>query len=265
MIRGHEHVVERFTTLVPHFPLLFVGPPSVGKWATAEAIKEGWGVSESDVLRIKRLTVAEAREAVQFAYMAPMAGPLRLVIARLHPGTEENQNILLKAVEEAPHTTKFILIASGETPLPTVSSRCVTVPFRLLSTDDLAAILEDRGFKPGQARVWAERGEGQVKRALAYREVSDAKPMVATVVKAFREKDPGTLEKVADGWTDAHTDLLTIWCNEAISRHWTVFSEEEASTRGRAIPMKILVALRTDVRPKLVVKSVLADLLRSMS
>lgn len=265
MIRGHAHVIESFQNNAPPFPLLFVGPASVGKWTTAEALRKLWGVQASDILRIKRLTVADAREAVQFSYLAPVASPLRLVIARLQQGTEENQNILLKAVEEAPPTTKFILISSGESPLPTIQSRCVTVPFRLLSTEDLAAVLEDRGFKPAQAMVWAGRGEGQVKRALAFREVSDAKPLVTSVVKAFNEKDPTLLTKVADAWTEAHTDLLVIWCNEAISHHWSIFSDEEASTSGRTIPMKILVALRADVRPKLVVKSVLADLLRSMS
>lgn len=260
---GHDHVLQRFSRTSVHAPLLFIGPTSVGKWTAAEQLRRDWQVSDSDVLRIRRLSGPIAREAVQFAYQAPVAGSGRLIIVRMHQSTQEHQNVLLKAVEEAPDTTRFILITSDDSALPTMASRCIHVLFNLLHPDDLQAILEDRGFKAAQARVWAERGEGQVKRALAHREVTDAKTLVSMVVRSFREKDPMLLSKVADGWTDAHTDLLVIWCNETVSRRWVIFTEEEALPKG--VPMRMLVALRADVRPKLVVKSVLADLLRSMT
>lgn len=265
-IHGHETLIKRLLEQKNTKSFVLVGPASVGKWTVAEHVINEWGVTQADLMMVKHMTVEDARDAVLFSSYAPVSSPVRVVLARIGRDAEAVQNILLKALEEAPVTSRFILVTNDwDRVLPTLSSRCWLAFFSLLSTEDLTAVLEDRGFKPAQARVWAERGQGQVKRALAFREVSDAKPLVAAVVKSFREKDPLLLDKSADGWTDAHTDLLVTWCNEAITRHWNVFSDEEAGVRGRAIPMKMLMALRTDVRPKLVVKSVLADLLRSMA
>lgn len=263
MIFGHDWVVKRFEKPTVQ-ALLFYGIPSVGKWTTAEALRELWNVSDSDVLRIYKLNVADAKEAVRFASMAPVSGDTRLIIIRLARG--QHQNILLKALEESPETTRFILIPwSMEDVLPAVVSRCLPVLFSPLSVEDLAGVLESRGIKPAQAHVWAERGEGQVKRALAFREVNEARTPVSAVLRAFREKDPLALDTVAGDWTEVHTDLLVTWCNEAVTKRWQVFTEEDAEGLSPGLPMKILVALHTDVRPKFVIRSTLYDLLRSES
>src|SRR5438309_10731140 len=55
---------------------------------------------------------------------------------------EEAANCLLKTLEEPPAQTVLILLAPGEASvLPTVSSRCIQVPLRLLSRSAVAAAL----------------------------------------------------------------------------------------------------------------------------
>lgn len=250
------------------FPLprvsLFHGPHSVGKWTTAEWVRFKLGVSDSDILRVKRLLVADASLVSRFAATAPTRGTHRLVILNLDLASRASMNHLLKTLEESPETTYFILISTGSVS-ETILSRVTVFPFHLLTDASVATILtEKKKFKEIQAESLAYRAGGQVRRALAITEAAEAKPLIMQVLKAFREKDLVALEKAADGWTDRHTEFLSQWSHEAMTGRWKYFQEEEAEISGPRIPMTILAALRQDVRPRLVVRASLMSALRGM-
>lgn len=242
---------------------LFEGPKSVGKWSTAEWLRRRENISDSDVIRIKKLRVSDAMAVSRFAMLKPTEGDRRMAIISLDNATAEAINHLLKTLEESAPTTVFILVAAKKV-LDTIKSRAVVFPFHQLGTDDVAAILEQRKFTPTQARIWAERSQGSVGAALSSAEAVEVKPTVMLVVKAFRELDTTALEKAADKWTDLHTRYLTQWCQEAITRQWRLFNDDESGIEGRTIPMKILIALRADVRPRLLIRANLMSALRGM-
>lgn len=261
MIIGQE-IVKQMDPL-PRVSL-FVGPRSVGKWTAAETLRYRNKVSDSDVLRVKKLLVGDAEAVSRFASLAPTSGSRRLAIVNMDGATEAASNHLLKILEESPETTTFILVSSGFV-LDTIRSRAAVFPFHALSTDDVAAILETKKkFSPTQARIWAERSGGSVWAALSSAEAVEAKPVVLLVVKAFRELDVAALEKAADRWTDIHTTYLTQWCHETITGQWRLFNDDESGVEGRTIPMKILIALRADVRPRLLIRANLMSALRGM-
>lgn len=243
---------------------LFQGPRSVGKWTTAEMLRRRLSVSDSDVLRIKKLLVGDAVTLSRFASLRPTEGSLRLAIVNMDGASAPAVNHLLKALEDSPESSYFILVSSGYV-LDTIRSRAAVFPFHALSTNDVATILETKKkFSPIQARIWAERSGGSVWAALSSAEAVETKPVVLLVVKAFRELDIAALEKAADRWTDKHTTYLTQWCHEAITTQWRLFNDDESGIEGRAIPMKILIALRADVRPRLLIRANLMSALRGM-
>ena len=82
---------------------------------------------------------------------------------------EESANCLLKTLEEPPPRSVLILIGtSADKQLPTIRSRCQTIRFQPLASQEVAEILESRGLiaDPQQARRLSEFAEGSVQRAL---------------------------------------------------------------------------------------------------
>lgn len=76
-------------------------------------------------------------------------------------------NALLKTFEEpAPHSIIILLSSSPKALLPTVLSRCRTVPFHALSDDEIAHLLEKRWSKsPEEAKVIAKHAQGSLGKA----------------------------------------------------------------------------------------------------
>lgn len=258
-----QKVVE---TLEDHFhPVsIFLGSPSVGKWTTALYLAEHFNVADVDVMTVKRLTINESRAITRFTSLPP-TGERKLVIIRLSGATEAAQNALLKTLEESPAWVHFILVGQSA-PIPTITSRAQTFRFTPLAAEDVSQILQRvKRMTPGAAKVLSERSKGSVKEALNYHHTNELKPQVAIVLRAFRERNPNILEKVALSWTEEHTDLLTNWCYERMSGRWKIFSEAESGIDDDRVPMRILQALNTPVRPRLVIRSSLMSVLRRMT
>lgn len=256
---GHEGILARLTGALPPVSL-FVGPASVGKWTTAEHLRGEHGVRPGDVLRVRSMTAEDARGVVQFSLAAPLAQS-RLVIARLDKSTPQTQNMLLKTLEEAPATTRFVLV-SPEMPQETIVSRAEVFRFSLLTHEQVEDVLLQRKFKPTEAKRWAALSGGQVRKALALAEGLDAKVTVLSAVRSLRERDATSLDNLAVKWTDEHTMLLGSLCREAITGRWKIFDPAEVEGMGRKLPLSILFALRADIRPRLVVRSSLMSILK---
>lgn len=257
MVVGHDAIIERLHAEQPR-SALFIGPRSVGKWTTAEVMRRTFGIEEADLLRVNRLTADTARGIRRFLSTASSSPSGKLVIARITDATAGSQHMLLKTCEE--HQARVILI-SETIPLATVSSRCGVYAFARLTIEQVAEVLQRKGHKPAEATRLAQVSRGQVQEALDALETLDLKPVVLQVSRAFQERSEAVLEAVANRWSDRHTALLSTLCVEAISGRWRLFADAEVGmTRGQAL--RILTALRADVRPKLVIRSSLLSLLK---
>jgi DNA polymerase-3 subunit delta' len=116
------------------------------------------------------IKVDVVREVLARTAFRPFDGRRRvIVIDRAECLEVSSQNALLKALEEPPPGTVFVLVtASPDALLQTVRSRCPRMRFGPLAVADLARTLEhDRGFSRDEARLAAGLAGGSLSRALA--------------------------------------------------------------------------------------------------
>ncbi len=261
MIVGHEEILGNWEKSIPRVSL-FVGPRSVGKWTTAEYIRNALGITEADVLRISTLTMVAARTVVRFVKTAPVnARSGKLAIVRLDGASDAATVVLLEALEELKAYAKVILVASTFPP-PTVTSRSMVFNFGLLSQSEIIEILTRRKLGVAEATRYAELSGGTVKGALDAAMGNAEKNDVLLALRAITGREASLLEKLADRWTEAHTDLLVAWCIESITTRWKLFTEAEVEVPGTKLQIKILMALRAKVRPRLIVRASLMSVLR---
>ena len=197
-IVGHERVKEmlrRFADRdrVPH-AFLFHGPEGVGKRSVALALYsylvcrepmdgDGCGQCRScaqidsgdfvDLHTLVRdkgvLKIDAMRDTMSRLYFEPMVGPWKcLLIDDAHALTLEAANSALKTLEEPPPRTLFVLVTSTPDILPrTVLSRCFSLPFGPLRTEDVRNFLvQGRGLGETESRDAAVRARGSIGRAL---------------------------------------------------------------------------------------------------
>jgi len=115
------------------------------------------------------ISVAEMRTVVTKAARRPTHGKWQVVVIedadRL---TEAASNALLKAVEEPPERTVFLLCAPSTHPddvAVTIRSRCRHVALRTPSAASVTSVLVKDGVQPEQAEWAAQAAQGHVGRA----------------------------------------------------------------------------------------------------
>ena len=168
---------------------LVTGPPGSGRSVAARAfaaalqcVQGGCGECPScrtvlggthadvEVLSTEMLSIGvkETRELVRRAALSPSGGRWQVIVAedadRL---TDQAANALLKAIEEPPPRTVWVLCAPAtEDVLPTIRSRCRSVQLVTPSADAVATVLVRRdGIDPEIARVAALASQGHIGRA----------------------------------------------------------------------------------------------------
>ncbi len=187
---------------------LFTGPPGSGRSVAARAFAaalqcpdHGCGHCAScrtvmagthaDVREVVpeglSISVAEMRALVQLAARRPATGRYQvLIITDADRLTEGAANALLKAVEEPPERTVFLLCAPSDHPedVPvTIRSRCRLVPLRTPAVDAVAAVLVSRdGIPPDTAEWAASVCGGHVGRARRLARDADARTRRETVL-----------------------------------------------------------------------------------
>lgn len=171
---------------------LFTGPPGSGRTVAARAFaaalqcesRTGCGDcvhcrtvmagTHGDVRFVEpeglSISVADMRSLVQTAARRPSTGRWQIVIiADADRLTEGASNALLKAVEEPPERTVFLLCAPSDHPedvMVTIRSRCRAVNLRTPPPDAIARVLVERdGIDEERARWAASVCGGHVGRA----------------------------------------------------------------------------------------------------
>jgi DNA polymerase-3 subunit delta' len=168
---------------------LVTGPPGSGRSVAARAFaaalqcrRGGCGEcpqchtvlagthADVEVLSTELLSIGvrETRELVRRAALSPSGGRWQVIVAedadRL---TDQAANALLKAIEEPPPRTVWILCApAAEDVLPTIRSRCRSVHLVTPSAAAVATVLTRRDGVPAEeARVAALASQGHIGRA----------------------------------------------------------------------------------------------------
>jgi len=201
-ILGHERSLAALDGLLergrlPH-AMLFHGPEGVGKASVARLLGRALvchelGCAACDDCRLfdagnhpdfvhvklelrkdskteyrKQIIVEQIRQLSTLVGLAPRLGARRVFL--IDPADKMNveaQNALLKTLEEPPPHTVLILIAARPQVLATtVRSRCFALGFGPLRAEDLARLLESRGFDVQEARARAALAEGRPGKAI---------------------------------------------------------------------------------------------------
>jgi len=160
---------------------LITGPPGSGRSTLAYAfagllLAQGDGVDPDRALEMVEsrthpdlsvlatdrvvITMEEVRQLVAASQFSPSVAQWRVVIIEdADRMTERTSNVLLKALEEPPPSTVWILCAPSEADLlPTIRSRVRSVRLRVPSVDDVARLLVARDHVPEELARRAARG-----------------------------------------------------------------------------------------------------------
>ncbi|MCL1899847.1 MAG: DNA polymerase III subunit delta' [Promicromonosporaceae bacterium] len=105
------------------------------------------------------ISIGEVRELIGAASRTPSAGRFRVIIVEDADRMQERTtNVLLKAIEEPPPATVWILCAPSPLDvLPTIRSRCRQVGLRVPAAEAVAELLERRDGVPADLALAAAR------------------------------------------------------------------------------------------------------------
>lgn len=134
-------------------------------YALANEVDAAFGIQG----KLTAINNAQAKEILETVYLSPVEGGYKAVVVYLpEKMNASSANRLLKAVEEPPEKTVFIMVTHApEKVLQTISSRCQALRVHPLSKEDVVHVLTEQFGKDEQlAREAAESAGGSVGTAL---------------------------------------------------------------------------------------------------
>jgi len=172
--------------------MLFCGPDGVGKRKTAlvlakalnclrktedscdecdscRAIDKGNFPDVMDIVPTGEVVkIDQIRFMKQIAYLRPMSGKKRFfIIQEADKLQDEGSNALLKVLEEPPLFSHIVLITDKPALiLSTIKSRCRTLNFLPVATEEIEQALRGRGFEDEKAKITALLVHGNLDQAL---------------------------------------------------------------------------------------------------
>ncbi len=156
--------------------------------------------------------------------------------------TVQAQNALLKTIEEPPAYAVILLLADGiDNFLPTVKSRCITLPIRQVP-DRLVEeyLIRERNIERDRAVFCARFARGNIGRALLLSESGEFIQMQSESIAMLRKLSSANAADIGDrvheinesGRTGALLELMQIWFRDILvykstgSADGLIFSEE---------------------------------------
>ncbi|MCC4908937.1 DNA polymerase III subunit delta' [Microbacterium sp. cx-59] len=172
---------------------LITGPPGSGRSTLAHAfaasliaepgdepaMRQVLARSHPDLTALRTeqviIRIEEARKLVERAYFSPSLGRYRVIVVEdADRMAERTSNVLLKALEEPPERTVWVLCAPSDADLlPTIRSRVRTVRLKEPEVDDVARLIAARtGVDPAIAAQSARHAQRHI--GMAQRLATDA-------------------------------------------------------------------------------------------
>jgi DNA polymerase III subunit delta' len=207
---------------------LIVGPPGSGRSTLARAFAAALIADPGDTaardqvlagthpdltaLRTEQVVIRidEARRLVERAYFAPSLGRHRVIVVEdADRMTERTSNVLLKALEEPPEHTVWVLCAPSDADLlPTIRSRVRLLRLREPDVADVAALIQRRtGASPEIAEQAARHAQRHIGMAQRLATDADARARRAETIDAvLRVRGVGDAVEVAGQIVRVATD-----------------------------------------------------------
>lgn len=146
-----------------------------GECATCLALEQANNLDILEIDAASNNRVDEIRDLREKVKYPPVNGKYKVyIIDEVHMLTDSAFNALLKTLEEPPKYVVFILATTEVHKLPaTILSRCMRFDFKLVSTDEIAKLIEkvltQSGvtFEPSAVKLIARAAEGGVRDALS--------------------------------------------------------------------------------------------------
>lgn len=175
-VQALASLLERVSEAVPH-AMLFAGPSGCGKTTLARIVAQELECSEFD---LKELDIADfrgidtIRSIRQTMACKPMQGQVRVwILDEAHKLTRDAQNALLKALEDTPEHTYFMLATTEpKSLLKTIQTRCTTFELSEIDEEDLEDLVESVAeaeeveLPEGLATIIAGKAQGSARMAL---------------------------------------------------------------------------------------------------
>ena len=250
---------------------LITGPPGSGRsnlaFAFATALLQGSTASGAEaqrtaaqvaarthpdlaVLATDRVIIAidEVRQLVAQSQFSPSLASYRvIVIEDADRMTERTSNVLLKALEEPPPRTVWILCApSAADLLPTIRSRVRTVRLRVPSVAEVAALLVRRdGVEPALAERAARESQTHIGMALRLATDAEARERRArTLELALGVKSVSTAVLAAERLVVLATDDAKAFTAEREEEERAAALRSLGIEPGASVPMGLRASLR---------------------
>jgi DNA polymerase III subunit delta' len=175
-------------------------------------------------------------------------------------------NALLKLLEEPPSGVTLLLVSHQPSRLlPTIRSRCRTLPLSPLSPPDLGRALAQAGVDPGDAEALAELAAGSVGEAIRLAELdglrlhAQVSGLLATLPRLDRARALALAEAGAGRGNEARFDLILRLIELSLAR----LARHGAT--GGTLPPPADAALLTRLAPDPAAGRAWADLAQSLT
>lgn len=189
------------------------------------------------------IPVKSAREAARRASFAPSSSRHRVVIVEdADRMSESAANSLLKAIEEPPEQTVWILCAPSEADvLPTIRSRCRSVMLQVPSVDEVAQLLVTRdGVDPALANTAAREAQSHIGMARRLATDEEARSRRAQTVDAvLRVRSVGGAVLAAEACMAVATADASSLDEEQLANEEAKFLRQLGLEPGGVIPRQV--------------------------
>ncbi|MEW1963497.1 DNA polymerase III subunit delta' [Microbacterium sp. NPDC077644] len=186
------------------------------------------------------ITIKEARALVERSYFAPSAGRYRVIVVEdADRMVERTSNVLLKALEEPPEKTVWVLCAPSEADLlPTIRSRVRPLRLREPDVADVARLIVERtGASPEVAEQAARHSQRHI--GMAQRLATDdaaRRRRDSTLRSVLSVRGVGTAVEVAGEIIQAATDDAKALTAERDATERASLLRTVGIAEGQAVP-----------------------------